>query len=105
MAAMGGQPGGRAPLLGTLKATYISRKALEMEHLWREGCYTEDSVRHVIEGSGNKHFFYRAPQGETKALSKGGLGQYVYCAGTCTLYIILLYITLTFEVLFFTTTL
>jgi hypothetical protein len=42
----------------------MSRKAFEMEHLslshigsvrgtWREGSYTEDSERHVIEGSGN----------------------------------------------------
>jgi hypothetical protein len=40
----------------------MSRKVLEMEHLssysgsvkgtWREGSFTEDSERHVLEGSG-----------------------------------------------------
>jgi hypothetical protein len=49
----------------------MSRKALEMEHLSlytgyvrenrRDSSYTEDSVRHVMEGSGNKHFLYMAP--------------------------------------------
>ena len=44
----------------------MSRKALEVEHLsfyrdsvngtWREGAYTEDSERHVIEGSVNGAF-------------------------------------------------
>jgi hypothetical protein len=44
----------------------MSRKALEMEHLspyegpvrgtWREGSYTEDSKRPVIEGPGNGAF-------------------------------------------------
>jgi hypothetical protein len=44
----------------------MSRKALEMEHFspykvsvrgtWREGYYTEDSKRPVIEGSGNGAF-------------------------------------------------
>jgi len=44
----------------------MSRKALEMEHLyvyrdsvsgtWREVSYTEDSERHVMEGSGNVAF-------------------------------------------------
>jgi uncharacterized membrane protein len=28
------------------------------------------------------HFFYRAPYGGPKVLSKGGLGQYVYWPGT-----------------------
>ena len=47
------------------------KKALEMSHLTlytgsmrrtqRDGSYTEDSDRHVIEGSGNKHFIYMAP--------------------------------------------
>ena len=40
--------------------------SLEMQHLslyegpvkglWREGPYTEDSERHIIEGSGNRAF-------------------------------------------------
>jgi len=44
----------------------MSWKALEMEHLspyrgsmretWRESFYTEDSERHVMEGSGNGTF-------------------------------------------------
>jgi len=44
----------------------MSRKALEMEHhspyrgyvrgTWREGYYTEDSERHVMERSGNEAF-------------------------------------------------
>jgi len=44
----------------------MSRKALEMEHLylyrgsvrgtWREGSYTEDSDRQITEGSGNTAF-------------------------------------------------
>jgi len=47
----------------------MSRKALEMEHLslyigfarktWREGSYTEDSERHVMEGFGNGPFISR----------------------------------------------
>jgi hypothetical protein len=42
----------------------MSRKAMEMEHLfvytgfvrgtWREGSNTEGSERHVMEGSGNR---------------------------------------------------
>jgi hypothetical protein len=50
----------------------MSMKALEIEHLslyrgfvkgtWREGFYTEDSERHVIEGSGNGALlFIRVP--------------------------------------------
>jgi len=49
----------------------MSRKALEMEHLsrytgymketQRDGSYTEDSERHEMEGSGNKHFLYMVP--------------------------------------------
>jgi hypothetical protein len=49
----------------------MSRKALEMEHLSlytgymretrRDSSYTEDPVRHVMEDSGNKHFFYMVP--------------------------------------------
>jgi hypothetical protein len=61
------EPGRRAPLLGTLKAMKnLLRKAFEMEHLsffrgsvrgtWREGSYTEDSMGHLIEGSGNGAF-------------------------------------------------
>ena len=61
------EPGGRATLLGTLKAMKnLSRKAFEMEHLslcrgsvrgtWREGLYTEDSVRHLMGASGNGAF-------------------------------------------------
>jgi len=42
---------------------------------WREGSYTEDSVRHVREGTGNGAFLYRAPYSEPKALSKGRLDQ------------------------------
>jgi len=44
----------------------MSMKILEMERLypyrgsvrgtWREGSYTEDSVRHVMEGAGNGAF-------------------------------------------------
>lgn len=58
------EPGGRATLLGT--PTVTSRKALEKEQLplyrgsvrgtWMKGCYTEDSDRHVTEGSGNGAF-------------------------------------------------
>jgi hypothetical protein len=60
----------------------MSRKALEMEHLSRytgymretrrDGSYTEDTERHVMEGSGNKHFFYMAPYGndQGRALPK-----------------------------------
>jgi hypothetical protein len=45
----------------------MSRKNLEMDHplyrgpmrgTWREGSYTEDSERHVIEGSGNGAFLF-----------------------------------------------
>jgi hypothetical protein len=46
----------------------MSRMALEMKHLclyrgsvrgtWRESSYTEDSERHVIEGSGNGAFLF-----------------------------------------------
>jgi hypothetical protein len=61
------KPGGRAPLLGTVKAMKnLSRKAFEMVHLslcrgsvrgtWREGSYTEDSMRHLMEGCGNGAF-------------------------------------------------
>jgi len=52
--ALRGEPGGRGPLLETLRD--MSRKALEMDHhsIWREGSYTEDSERHVREGSGNR---------------------------------------------------
>lgn len=57
----------RAPLLGTLKAMKnLLRKAFEMEHLslyrgsvretWREGSYTEDSMRHLMESCGNGAF-------------------------------------------------
>jgi len=53
--------------VGTLRGMYdMSRKALEMEHLslytgsvretWMESSYTEDSERHVMEGSGNGTF-------------------------------------------------
>jgi hypothetical protein len=68
--------------------------SLEMQNLSfykgsvKGGPYTEDSERHAIEGSGNGAFFYWSPQGEPKALSKGGLGQCVYWAATCTSYIL-----------------
>jgi hypothetical protein len=55
-----------APLLGTSRD--ISRQALEMESLspyrgsvrgtWREGSYTEESTRHLIEGSVNGAFLF-----------------------------------------------
>jgi hypothetical protein len=55
----------------------MSRKALEGEHLslyrgsvrgtWREGSNTENSKRHVIEGSGKGAFLFTgAPLGEPK---------------------------------------
>jgi hypothetical protein len=47
----------------------------------REGCYTDDSERYEMGGAGNGSFFYRAPYGGPKVLSKGGLGQYVYWPG------------------------
>jgi len=58
------EPGGRAPLLGTLKAMKnLSRKAFDLSlcrgcvrGTWREGSYTEDSLRHLMEGSGNGAF-------------------------------------------------
>jgi len=67
METLWGEPKGRAPLLGTLKATSDnSRKALKMERLspyrssmmgtWREGSYTENSRKHLIEGSENGAF-------------------------------------------------
>jgi len=73
----------------------MSRKALEMGQLplstgsvkgtWRKGCCTEDSDRHVREDSGNGAFHLQdSVRGQAKAISNGGLGQYVYCAGTCT---------------------
>jgi hypothetical protein len=40
--ALRGEPGRRAPLLGTLKATYVSRKALEMEYLSYYGAREEN---------------------------------------------------------------
>ena len=53
-------------VLGTLRD--MSGEALEGERLclyrgsvrgtWREGSHTEDSERHVIEGSGKEHFFF-----------------------------------------------
>jgi len=30
-----------------------------VRRIYREGCYTEDSVRHVIEGSGNRAFLLK----------------------------------------------
>ena len=59
--------GGRAPFLGTLKASKkCQRKALEMEQIshykgcvrgsWKEGCNTEASERHTMEGSGKAPF-------------------------------------------------
>ena len=63
--ALWGEPGGRAPIMST--PTDMKWKVLEQEH-----------------------FFYRAPYGRPKALSKGGLGQYIYWTGTCIWYIFLL---------------
>jgi hypothetical protein len=60
---MGVGLGGRAPLIGNLKALYnMSRKALDTENLssycgfmrgtWGEGSYADDSEGHETEGSG-----------------------------------------------------
>jgi hypothetical protein len=57
----------------------MSGKALEWEHLslyrgcvrgtWREGSHTEDSKRHVIEGSGKGAFLFTgSPKGEPKGI-------------------------------------
>ena len=63
-----GKPGERASSLETLTAVLeMSRKALEIGHPslyrgsvrggWREGSYSEDSERHVMEGRGNGAIF------------------------------------------------
>jgi hypothetical protein len=73
----------------------MSGKAVEEEHLslyrgsvrgiWREGSRTEDSRRHVIEGSGKGAVLLTGVHKENrKVFRKGGFGQYVYWAGTCT---------------------
>jgi hypothetical protein len=36
---------------------------------WREGCYTEDSVRHVTGGSGNTAFLLK---GKLRHLARAG---------------------------------
>jgi hypothetical protein len=66
----------------------MSRKASEMEHLslfrgsstgtWREDSHTEDSKRHVMEGTETVHFFYKDSIREPTALSEAVLGQYDY---------------------------
>jgi hypothetical protein len=72
----------------------MSGKALEGKHLslyrgsvrgiWREGSHTEDSKRHIVEGSGKGAFLFTGlHKGNRKVFSKGGLVQYVYWARTC----------------------
>jgi hypothetical protein len=42
---------------------HLSLYAGYVRETQRDSSYTEDFVRHVMEGSGNKHFFYMAPLG------------------------------------------
>ena len=78
---------------GGLRKRSVSLYGSSVRGTWRERSFTEDSVKHVTEGSGNGAFLYRAPEGEPKALGQGGLGQHVYWTETGTLCIFLLCIT------------
>ena len=62
-----------------LEVERLSPHRNSMRGTWKEESYAEDSWRHIMECSGNRAFFYRAPWGEPMALSKVGLGQYTYC--------------------------
>jgi hypothetical protein len=91
---MGGVEGGGALSLGTLKDGR-GRLWEQSDSLYAAlqgksgGCsHSEDSERHVLEGSRNRTFLLqRLHKGNLQVFSKGGLSQYVYWARTCTIYI------------------